>query len=66
MKPKPVVKRRLLGSRRTQPRGEYGENAYRFEDHGLDPEAERHRYRTYVEAAVLEADAGAGSLAQAV
>jgi len=31
-----------------QPNGGYGAHAYRFEDHGLDPEAERKKFRDYM------------------
>ena len=31
-----------------QPNGGYGRHAYRFEDHGLDAEAERKKFRGYM------------------
>jgi hypothetical protein len=33
----------------TAPDGGYGPRAYRFEDHGLDPEAERKKFRPYLQ-----------------
>jgi hypothetical protein len=32
----------------SQPNGGYGRHTYRFEDHGLDAEAERKKFRTYM------------------
>lgn len=42
-----------------RPRGGYGRNRYRFRDHGLDPHAERQRFRPYTDAfgVALEVDA---------
>ncbi len=31
-----------------RPNGGYGQHAYRFEDHGLDAEAERQKFRGYM------------------
>jgi hypothetical protein len=36
------------------PRGGYGQNSYRFEDFGLDPEFERARYREYMRVFAIE------------
>lgn len=35
---------------RRRPRGGYGRNTYRFEEHGIDPAAERQRFRPYTDA----------------
>ncbi|MGC1302312.1 MAG: hypothetical protein WA840_08050 [Caulobacteraceae bacterium] len=64
MELKPVVKRRPLELVARKPRGGYGDDVYRFEDHDLDPEAERHRYRAYFDAFGVEAEVSAGSAAK--
>jgi hypothetical protein len=38
---------RLRDAVAAQPNGGYGQNRYRLEDYGLDPDAERRRYRDY-------------------
>ena len=52
----------------TRPNGGYGPHTYRFEDHGLDPEVEREKFRPYLlhfgivlEAAAARREAAGGS-----
>lgn len=40
---------RLRDAAAAQPNGGYGQNRYRLEDYGLDPDAERRRFRDYTE-----------------
>ncbi|HVN89146.1 MAG TPA: sulfotransferase [Candidatus Binataceae bacterium] len=39
---------RLRGFVTNRPKGGYGQNVYRIEDYGLDPQVERRRYREYI------------------
>lgn len=47
------------------PRGGYGQNSYRFEDFGLDPEFERARYRDYMRVFAIEPEVDVGQTQRA-
>ncbi len=46
--------RRIAQAVAEQPNGGYGRHDYRFEDHGLDEEAEHDRFRAYMVAFGIE------------
>ncbi len=43
-----AVAQAMKRSAEIQPNGGYGPHAYRFEDHGLDPQEEREKFRPYL------------------
>ncbi len=49
LEPTPATASAIEAYVRRQPRGGYGPRDYRFEDHGLDADAEREKFRDYIQ-----------------